>query len=158
MKKVSFGFSYIELLVTLAILSLIVTAAMPVARTLEKRHDEAQLRQRLREVRSAIDAYKSASDSGLILKNENDSGYPKTLNDLVRGIPNQANQAKESIYFLRKIPADPMNKNTTLNPEDTWGKRSYDSTAEDPREGRDVFDVYSTSKEKGLNGTPYYLW
>ena len=152
------GFSYIELIVTLAILALIVSVASPVVETTIKREHEAQLRTSLREIRNAIDAYKMAYDDGRILRGENESGYPKVLNDLVLGVPNGLSPAKERIYFLRKIPSDPMYQGAKVNPEDTWGKRSYESPVENPHEGKDVFDIYSLSHDKGLNGTPYYLW
>ena len=158
MKKFSFGFSYIELIVTLAILSLIISVASPVFETIKKRERETELKVNLRQIRNAIDAYKLAYDAGRILNVEKDSGYPKSLNDLVVGVPNELSPNKEPIYFLRKIPPDPMYQGKKVNPEDTWGKRSYDSSAEDPHEGQDVFDVYSMSREKGLNGTSYSLW
>ena len=158
MKKNSHGFSYIELIFTLAILSLIISAASPVFETIKKRERETELKINLRQIRTAIDAYKLAYDAGRILNVENESGYPKTLNDLVVGVPNELSPTKESIYFLRAIPPDPMYQGNKVSPELTWGKRSYDSSAEDPHEGRDVFDIYSTSREKGLNGTPYCFW
>ncbi len=167
------GFSYIELMVSIAILALLAGSATPYLEKTIQRKKEAELRQELRQIRNALDAYKLASDQGKIQLNVGDSGYPKRLEDLVNGVVDMSDPQKRRLRFLRKLPADPMfseaggygrasinNSSSSLEkrPEDTWGKRSYDSDAENPQEGVDVFDVYSMSEQKGLNGIPYRLW
>lgn len=149
---------------SIAILALLASAATPYLEKTIQRNKESNFRENLRNIRSAIDAYKAASDQGKIQKNVGDSGYPKSLDELVIGVPNMTDPQKKKLYFLRKLPADPMyivgthNANANIAPENTWGKRSYDSDADDPREGDDVYDVYSLSKQKGLNGIAYQQW
>jgi general secretion pathway protein G len=163
-KGFSFGFSYVELMFSVAILALLAAAATPYLEKTIQRKKESELREHLRDIRSAIDAYKKASDAGKIQKNIGDSGYPKSLDELVIGVPDQTDPQKKRLRFLRNLPADPMyigdarTVQAELNPQDTWGKRSYDSDADNPREGDDVFDVYSFSPQKGLNGIIYQQW
>lgn len=157
-KFAQLGFSYIELVISVAILALLATAATPYLENTITRQKEMELHRSLREIRTGIDAYKRAYDEGRIIQIAGDSGYPKRLEDLIVGIPDDADPQKRKMYFMRKIPADPMYQGVAEKPEDTWGKRSYDSAADNPREGADVFDVFSTSHEKGLNGIPYRLW
>ncbi|WP_408057964.1 hypothetical protein [Undibacterium flavidum] len=123
-----------------------------------QRTKEQELRLALREIRHAIDAYKRASDEGRLAKQFGSSGYPKNLEILVNGIADQRDPKRQNIYFLRRIPRDPFNSNSQLEDGETWGKRSYTSEADDPQEGLDVFDVYSTSREIGLNSIPYKKW
>ncbi|MBS4095243.1 MAG: type II secretion system protein [Sulfuricella sp.] len=152
------GFTLIELLVTLAILSVLAAIAIPVAEVALQRQKENELRLALREIRSAIDTYKSAMDQGRILKQANSTGYPKTLESLVNGIPDARSPKKMKIYFLRRIPRNPFDSSPDAEPGDTWGKRAYASEPNDPQEGEDVFDVYSKSDKVGLNGVPYRKW
>lgn len=152
------GFSYIEILVTVAILALLATAAVPYVELIVKRQKETELRRDLRDLREAIDAYKRASDEGRITKLIEESGYPKRLEDLVNGIADAKDPQKKKIYFLRRLPRDPMFPSGEEPAAKTWGKRSYDSPPDNPREGADVFDVYSLSEQKGLNGVPYNQW
>lgn len=152
------GFTLIELLVTLAIMALLGTLVVPVAEvTLQRRHEQ-ELRGALREIRNAIDAYKKASDEGRIAKTAGATGYPVRLELLVDGMPDQRSPKKAKIYFLRRLPRDPFNGGADLADAQTWGKRSYASEANEPREGDDVYDVYSTSAKTGLNGIPYARW
>ena len=153
------GFTLIELMITVAIVGVLALGVAPLAKMGAQRVKEAELRQELRDMRSAIDAYKLAFDSGVIKRVVGASGYPPTLMTLVEGVedvhdPNN----KKMIYFLRRIPRDPMNPDTTVVPEDSWGIRSYQSPPDEPQPGDDVFDVYSQSAKVGLDGTPYRSW
>ena len=152
------GFTLIELVITVAIVALLASVALPVSELAVQRTKEQELRRTLRQVREAIDAYKQASDEGRIRKSVGDSGYPKKLEDLAEGVDDQKNPKKEKIYFLRRIPRDPFNADPTLSAAATWGKRSYASAPDDPKEGDDVFDVFSIAQGKGINGQPYRDW
>ena len=151
------GFSLIELLVTLALISLFATMALPLAELAVKRSQEAELRTALRQIREALDAYKQAADEGRVLIRPGDSGYPKTLEMLVEGVVDNKSPEKSMIYFLRRIPRDPL-ADPQLKPQDGWGKRSYKSPHDRPRAGEDVYDVYSLSSETGMNGVRYAEW
>jgi general secretion pathway protein G len=156
--QVARGFTLIELLVTLAILGLLSTAALPLAELGVRRSKEQGLRHALREIRSGLDAYKKASDEGRITRAADATGYPPTLEVLVDGVPNPRDPAKRPIYFLRRLPRDPFYTGNAIEPAQTWGLRSYASSPVDPQPGRDVFDVYSTSDQAGINGVPYRAW
>jgi len=152
------GFTLIELLVTLAILALLGTLVLPVAEVTLQRRDEQELRRALREVRHGIDAYKKAGDEGRIARAAGANGYPARLELLVDGVPDLRSPKGAKIYFLRRIPRDPFNPDPELSDAETWGKRSYASEPNEPREGDDVYDVISTSNRTGLNGIPYNKW
>ena len=152
------GFTLIELVITVAIVALLASVALPVSELAVQRTKEQDLRRTLRQMREAIDAYKQASDEGRIKKSVGDSGYPKKLEELAEGVEDQKNPKKDTIYFLRRIPRDPFATDPTLSATATWGKRSYSSPPDDPREGDDVFDVFSLAQGKGINGQPYREW
>lgn len=152
------GFTLIELLVTLAIVAVLALLTVPVAEVAVQRANEATLKDALRELRDAIDAYKKASDEGRVAHSPNTSGYPPSLQALVDGVEDAKDPNKAKIYFLRRIPRDPMSDDASAEPADSWGKRSYTSEPDDPAEGDDVYDVYSKSTQSGLNGVPYRKW
>ena len=145
------GFTLIELLITVAIVAVLASVALPLAETTVQRGKEQDLRRSLREIREAIDAYKRAYDEGAIEKKLGASGYPPTLQVLVDGVRDKRVPDETRIYFLRRVPRDPVSGGE-------WGLRSYASSAADPREGADVYDVYSLGEGAGLNGVPYREW
>jgi general secretion pathway protein G len=113
----------------------------------------------LREIRTALDAYKQAVDQGRIISEIDKSGYPPQLKILVDGVTDEKSpDHNKKIYFLRRIPRDPMYPDPNKADEETWGKRSYESGPDVPKEGDDVFDVYSLATDVGLNGVPYRDW
>lgn len=152
------GFSLIELLVTLAILGVLLLLVIPAIQLETQRSREQDLRHALWEIRHAIDEYKHAADAGKIEQRAGSSGYPESLDILVKGAINQRDPNHAKIFFLRRIPRDPMQADTTLTNEQSWGKRSYASEAANPQEGGDVYDIHSTSPQVGLNGVPYSQW
>ena len=156
--KSSQGFTLIELGVTVAIVGLLAGIAVPTAELVGQRNKEQELRLSLREIRKSIDAYKQAYDEGRMIKIVGDSGYPPSLRVLVEGVADAKSAAKAKIYFLRRIPRDPMSSDADSPPEQTWGLRSYASEPDSPTEGRDVFDVYSKSAGVAINGVRYREW
>ena len=153
------GFTIVELVITVAIVSLLATAVVPSAQLMFQRERERELRAALRTLRGAIDAYKLASDTGHIKREADKTGYPPDLRSLVDGV-DDARSPKEGVklYFLRSLPRDPFWPDATTPPEDTWALRSYASPPDDPQPGDDVYDVRSRSARSGLNGVPYRDW
>ena len=150
------GFTFVELLVVCAILLILASAILPLARVSVQREREEELRVALREMRNAIDKYKDAADVGAIAPFDIKAGtenYPPDLETLVNGVTKANDATGVKLKFLRKIPIDPMTKSTE------WGLRAYgdrpDSTAWG---GGNVFDVYTKSNGKALDGTKYKDW
>ena len=152
------GFTLIELVITVAIVAILASVALPLNELVVQRSKEQDLRRALREIREAIDVYKQASDEGRIQKRVGESGYPRKLADLVEGAEDQKSPKKERIYFLRRLPRDPLATEPGLAAADTWGKRSYASPPDDPKDGEDVFDVFTLAPGRGINGRPYREW
>ncbi|TFW09517.1 type II secretion system protein [Oxalobacteraceae bacterium OM1] len=152
------GFSLVELLVSVAILGLLASVALPLAELTVRRHKEVELRRALRDIRQGIDAYKQATAANRVATLPGQSGYPATLMDLVAGVADVANPSGPKLYFLRRLPSDPFYAGASTNPADSWGKRSFASPPDKPAEGADVFDVYSLSTDTGLNNVPYSEW
>ena len=154
------GFTLIELVVTVAIVAILASVAMPMLQVTVQRTKENELRANLRQIREAIDSYKKATDEGRIKKIIGESGYPPNLEILVNGIVDEKDPNRHIAKFIRKIPLDPMQSpsNSDENFTNNWGLRSYASEASRPAEGDDVYDVYSLSQQVGINGVPYSQW
>lgn len=152
------GFTLVEMVMTVAIVGVLASAAMPLASLVSQRSKEQELRQSLLQIREAIDAHRRDFDAGRIAKGTTDSGYPKSLKDLTEGVVDQTSQKKKRIIYLRRLPRDPLVTDASVSAAETWGLRSYDSPPEEPSPGNDVFDVYSLNKGVGLNGIPYSKW
>jgi len=146
------GFTLIELIVSIFIISILVGLALPLAKNSIKREKEFELRAALREMKTAIDKYKDASDRGFIQMKVDSDGYPETLQVLVDGVQ-MVGQVDKKLKFLRKVPIDPMTNSTE------WGLRSYQ---DDPKStswgGQNVFDVYTKSEGTAFDGTKYKEW
>ena len=152
------GFTLIEMLVTVTIVGLLSTIAFPMLELAAKRSHEQELRESLRQIRTALDTYKQSVDEGRVVEETKGSGYPPNLDVLVSGVIDAKSPNKsEKIYFLRRIPTDPFAPEGD-GPKGSWGLRSYASSAENPQPGADVFDVYSRSERIGLNGIAYRQW
>jgi general secretion pathway protein G len=156
LRKATGGFTFIELLVTVGVLMVLASAALPLARVTMKRQRESELRDALRKMRSAIDRFKDMADTQIISPMEvpfGSEGYPKSLSVLVDGVNRNNDASGTKIKLLRRIPIDPMTG------EAEWGMRSYqdrpDSTAWG---GQNVYDVYSKSTGIALDGTKYKDW
>jgi general secretion pathway protein G len=152
------GFSFIELLATLAIMAMLLLIAVPAARTVMQRHREGELRIALATIRGAIDRYHDAALQGRVATTADATGYPPNLAVLVEGVEDLSTPERRKIYFLRRLPADPLRPDGWRDPAASWGLRSYASPPDEPAAGEDVFDVYSTASGTGLDGVPYRDW
>lgn len=156
------GFTLLEMVVTVSILALLTTVALPVIETSVKREKEIELRQNLRIIREAIDAHKKLSDQQQIKVDPDSYGYPPDLETLVEGVEIEQEVTEESgkktvkkvlVRFLRKIPRDPM-----TNSYD-WGLRSYQDEPDSDTWGEEnVYDIYTKSQATALDGTKYRDW
>lgn len=151
------GFTMIEMIAVLMILSLMAVAVLPVAELVVQRSKERELRAALSEIRQALDAYKRAVDAGRVLAQPGASGFPARLADLAEGTEDARDPQRRPIHFLRRVPRDPFAP-PDVAAEASWGLRAYASPASDPRPGADVFDVFSQASGVGLNGVPYREW
>jgi general secretion pathway protein G len=146
------GFTLIELMVTVMIIGILTGMAVPLAKRSIQREREIALKQYLREMRTAIDKYKDASDRGLIQVKVGTEGYPESLEVLVEGV-DMVGQVDKKLKLLRRIPIDPMTNSTE------WGLRAYQ---DDPKSssygGENVFDVFTKSEGIALDGTKYKEW
>lgn len=152
MKSKICGFTLIEMMATMAIISILATGIIPLSQVVYKRTKELELRNNLRVIRTALDEYKKLVDQEIIPKGTAESGYPKALEILVTGVDLQT-QTGERKKFLRRIPRDPITE------DGEWGLRSY---ADNPDStiwgGQDVYDVYCLSERQALDGTYYADW
>jgi len=143
------GLTLVELIITMAILAILASAAVPIARFQVKREKERELRYDLWMMRAAIDQYKDAADKGAIQTKVDSQNYPPDLDTLVKGVDIKG----KKVRFLRRLPVDPMTGNTD------WGLRSMqDDPDSDSYGGQSVFDVYSKSQGTALDGTKYSTW
>ena len=152
------GVTFIELIIVVAIIGVLASAVMPLAGVSKKRAKELELKRNLRTIRTAIDAYKKAYDDKKILNEIGRSGYPESLLELVEGVQDAKDPEGRTMYFLRKIPRDPMNINEFFSAEETWEIRSYSNEPDDFSGGDDVYDIRSSIEDVALNGTFYKEW
>ena len=147
------GLTLIELIVAAAILSILSMAALPMARVQLRRAQEKELRIALREIRTAIDKFKEASDAKVIQVKLGSDGYPEDLDVLVEGVDLLNSPEKKKLRFLRRIPRDPIINSTE------WGKRSVQDEADSAAwGGENVFDVFTTAQGTALDGSSYAEW
>ena len=150
------GFTFVELLITSLIILILAGAAMPLAKVTMQRQREVELRRTLREMRTAIDKYKDSVDNGLIAGTDvkaGSEGYPADLQTLVDGVAKAGDASGTKLRFLRRIPMDPITHTTD------WGLRSYQDAPDSKNwGGQSVFDVYTKSEGKALDGSKYKDW
>jgi general secretion pathway protein G len=150
------GYTFIELLVVSAIVLILASAVMPLAKVTATRQREAELRRALREIRTAIDRYKDAADLGQVSPLDlraGAEGYPPDLDTLVEGVPAANDASGRRLKFLRRVPIDPMTRTNE------WGLRSYQDDPDATRwGGQNVFDVYTQADGTALDGSKYRDW
>jgi len=144
------GFTLAELVMVVALIAVLSTMVLPVAKFTVKRRKEAELRLALRQIRTSIDEYKRLSDQGLIPVKIGGEGYPENLEELVEGVEIVGQETKRK--FLRRIPVDPMT-------HDDWELRSYQDDADATSwGGENIYDVHTSSDGVALDGTKYADW
>lgn len=158
MKSRSRGFTLIELVITMAIVGILASVAVPLGAVTVQRAKEQELRSALRQIRGALDAYKQAVADKRVEARSGGTGYPRTLDELALGVDDVSSPGNLKIYFLRRLPRDPFYPDATVPAADSWAKRAASSPPDAPAEGDDVFDVYSRSEQVGLNGVAYREW
>ncbi|PYR89994.1 MAG: general secretion pathway protein GspG [Acidobacteria bacterium] len=150
------GFTFVELLVVCTIMLILAAAVMPLARVTVQRQREAELRRALREMRTAIDKFKDAADAGMIAPQDLRAGaenYPPDLNTLIEGVSINNDATGRKLKFLRRVPMDPITHSTE------WGLRAYQDKPDSTSwAGGNIFDVYTKSDGKALDGTKYKDW
>jgi general secretion pathway protein G len=152
------GFTLVELVVAVAIVGVLAMMAVPLMEATARRQKEADLRAALRQIRGAIDAYHQAVLDKKVAAPADASGYPPDLERLAQGVTDISSPEGRKLFFLRRLPRDPFSAEAGLTAGQTWGKRAYASPPDEPREGEDVYDVFSRSEKKGLNGVAYREW
>jgi len=157
MDRARTGFTLLEMMVVLTVMSLLALATVPVAEVVAQRAKERELKAALVEIRAAIDAYKQAYDDKRIAHVDAATGYPPSLQALVDGVPGVNASAGQRLFFLRRIPRDPFAEASTAAARQ-WGLRSYASSADRPSPGADVYDIYSMQPGAGLDGIAYRQW
>jgi len=156
------GFTLIEMVVVLAIVAILAMAALPMQEMTVRRAQEMALREGLRSIRGALDEHRRAVEARRIAAGPDGSPWPATLQALVQGVPlvdelGQAPPGGQQLYLLRKLPRDPF-ADPALAAADSWGQRASTSPPEVPAAGRDVFDVYSRTDGRALDGSRYADW
>ena len=161
MKRQAQGFTLIEMVVVLAIVAILALAAQPLNELALRRAQETALRHALREVRTAIDEHRRGVQRGVLVAGAKNSPYPPSLQSLVNGVIVAAAPGQEPgesrLYLLRRLPRDPF-ADPTVPAHETWGLRASTSPPDSPQAGGDVFDVYSRSELRALDGTRYRDW
>ena len=152
------GLTLIELVIVIAIIGILASAVAPLANISKKRAKEFELKRSLRILRSGIDRYKKAYDDKNIENEIGRSGYPESFLELIEGVKDVKDPSGRMIYFLRRVPRDPMNMNEFISSEETWEIRAYENEPDDFSGGEDVFDIRSSSDEIALDGTAYKEW
>lgn len=152
------GYTFVEILVVVALISVLASAVMPLAKVTMQRQREVELRRALRDMRTAIDRYKDAVDQGQVPPTRirpGSEGYPPDLETLVVGVEagGEGSSDRKKLKFLRRIPVDPMTRSAQ------WGLRSYEDKPDAKSwGGQNVYDVYSKSEGTALDGTKYEDW
>jgi general secretion pathway protein G len=146
------GVTLVEMVATLAIISILATGILPLSQVVYKRTREMELKNNLRVIRRALDAHKVLVDEKVIPVGPGASGYPESLEILVTGVDLKT-ATSEKRKFLRRIPKDPMVE------DGEWGLRSYaDDSNSSIWGGQDVYDVYSLSDKQAIDGSYYKEW
>jgi general secretion pathway protein G len=163
-RAVSRGFTFIELVITLALVGLLSMFALPLYEMTTTRMKESELRQALRTIRVGIDAYKAATDAGSLSREVGESGYPASLEKLTEPLDLLGKRdltgtiASQRMVILRQLPRDPFSTDPAIPAAQTWNTRAYASRPDESQSGSDVFDVSSKSSRNALDGSAYSSW